>query len=75
LVSLQTIFGFKLFTTVIYHEQLSLIEELALRIDKGIVLATTLVTNLRLKKILLPSILVIEELCAEAITNANRKIY
>jgi len=73
-VELQTIFGFKLFASLIYQEQLLLLEELGLQTDKGIVLATTLVTNLRLQQVLLPSILVIEELCAKAITHANRRI-
>ena len=72
---LQIIFGFKLFSSLIYREQLLFSENLGLQTDKGIVLAMALVTNLRLKKILLPSVLIIEELCAEAITNANRQIY
>lgn len=74
-LELQTIFGFKLFASLIYQEQLLLLEELGLQTDKGIVLATMLVTNLRLQQVLLPSILVIEELCAEAITRANRRIH
>ena len=74
-IELQTVFGFKLFSSLIYDEQLLLLEELGLQTDKGIVLAMTLIANLRSQKILLPSILAIEELCAEAITNANRQIY
>ena len=74
-VELQSIFGFSLFTTTTYIEQLSLLENAALKTDKGIVLATILIGNLRAKKILLPSIAVIERLFIKAITNANRKIY
>ena len=73
-IELQTVFGFKLFSSSIYEEQL-LLEELGLQTDKGIMLAMTLIANLRSQKILLPSVLAIEELCAEAITNANRQIY
>lgn len=72
---LQTIFGFKSFTMTHYRERLALLEELAMQTDKGIVLATTLVESLRSQLILLPSAKVIERICAEAITKANRKIY
>lgn len=45
------------------------------RSDKGFVLATELVEGLRRQNILLPSPGVIERICAEAITRANRRIY
>ncbi len=73
-VELQAIFGFSLFTMITYSEQLQLVESNALQTDKAISLATNLVTNLRIKKILLPSIAVIERLCVKAIINANYKI-
>lgn len=74
-VELQAIFGFSLFTMSTYKEQLPLLETAALKTDKGISLANILVDNLRTKQILLPSLLVIERLCAGAITHANRRIY
>jgi TnpA family transposase len=74
-IELQTIFGFSLFTMATYAEQLQLVESNALQTDKAISLATNLVTNLRIKKILLPSIAVIERLCVKAIIDANYKIY
>jgi TnpA family transposase len=74
-IELQTLFGFSLFTMVTYSEQLELVESNALQTDKALFLATNLVTNLRIKKILLPSIAVIERLCVKAIINANYKIY
>src|SRR3546814_15716762 len=40
-----------------------------------IVLATELIEGLRQKSVLLPSPGVIERICAEAITRANRRIY
>ena len=43
--------------------------------DKGIVLAESLVADLRGRKILLPPAGVIERVCAEALTRANRRIY
>nr|WP_231993532.1 DUF4158 domain-containing protein [Pseudomonas syringae] len=50
-------------------------DELAWQSDKGFVLATELVEGLRRQNILLPSPGVIERICAEAITRANRRIY
>ncbi|CAM3546471.1 transposase (plasmid) [Xenorhabdus nematophila ATCC 19061] len=50
-------------------------EDLAWQTDKGSVLATALVGNLRRKHILLPAPGVIERICAEALTRANRRIY
>lgn len=74
-VELQKIFGFKQFTALIYQQQLVFLENLALQSDKGMLLATRLVENLRAQRILLPSLLVIEQLCSQVITRANRQIY
>lgn len=49
--------------------------DLSLQTDKGLILATTLVENLRQKSVLLPAINAIDSICAEAITSANRIIY
>ena len=46
-----------------------------LQTDKGIILATALMNNLRSQSILLPSINVIERICAEAVTRSERHIY
>jgi hypothetical protein len=73
-VELQTFFGFKQFFALAYQQHLTLLENLALQSDKGMVLAIRLVENLRAQRILLPSFLVIEQLCSEAITRANRQI-
>jgi hypothetical protein len=72
---LQILFGFKSFTMEIYGESLVFLDSLAMQTDKGIFLAATLVEHLRSKLILLPSVNVIERLCSEAITKANRQIY
>jgi TnpA family transposase len=76
LVELQTTFGFRPFTTLShYRAAVHSLAELAWQTDKGIVLATELVQNLRYRSVLLPSSDVIERVCAEAITRANRRIY
>ena len=76
LVELQTAFGFQPFTTLShYRAAVHSLDELAWQTDKGIVLATELVQQLRHKGVLLPSTDVIDRVCAEAITRANRRIH
>jgi hypothetical protein len=74
LVELQTVFGFKPFTMSHYRQAVHTLTELALQTDKGIVLASALVENLR-QSIILPAMNAIERASAEAITRANRRIY
>jgi TnpA family transposase len=75
LVELQTVFGFQPFTLRHYRPAVHSLRELAWQTDKGIVLAEALIDRLRRQSILLPTLPVIERLCAEAITQANRRIY
>jgi len=75
LLELQSIFGFQTFTTRHYRASIQSLDEHAMQTDKGIVLASELADGLRRKSILLPSPNVIERICAEAITRANRRIY
>jgi hypothetical protein len=69
------VFGFKPFTGGHYRSAVAQLADVALQTDKGIVLATTLVESLRNKAELLPALGVIERVCSEAITRANRRIY
>ena len=75
LLELQSVFDFKTFTMRHYRSAVHRLEELAWQTDKGILLASSLIQNLRNQLILLPSINVIERICAEAITRATRRIY
>jgi TnpA family transposase len=75
LVELQATFGFQPFAKQHYQPSLYSLEELALQTDKGIVLAKALVHRLQGQSVLLPSIHVIERICAQAITRAARSIY
>ena len=75
LAELQTIFGFQTFAMESYQSFVNSLADLAWQTDKGIVLASALVQSFRSQRILLPSINVIERICAEAITNASRRIY
>ena len=60
LVELQTVFGFKPFTMSHYRQAVHTLTELALQTDKGIVLASALVENLRRQSIILPAMNAIE---------------
>ena len=76
LLELQSLFGFQSFTTMShYRSAVHSLDELAWQTDKGIVLAASLVESLRQKSVLLPTLDVIERICAEALTQANRRIY
>ena len=75
LIELQTIFGFKLFTTSHYRQMVETLTDLALQIDKGIVLASALIENLHKQQIVLPPMDTIERAIAEAVTRANQRIY
>ena len=76
LLELQTVFGFQSFTTMNhYRSAVHSLDELAWQTDKGIVLATSLVESLRQKSVLLPTLDVIERICAETVTQANRRIH
>ena len=75
LTELQSVFGFQLFAGRHYRAAGHGLDDLAGQTDKGIVLATALVQSLRSQSILLPSINVIERICAEAVTRATRRIH
>ena len=49
--------------------------ELAMQTDKGVVLAAQAMETLRQRRIILPALPVIERVCAQALTRANRRIY
>lgn len=75
LAELQTIFGFQTFSMESYQSFVNSLEDFAWQTDKGIILASALVQSFRIQRILLPTINVIERICAEAITNASRRVY
>ena len=75
IAELKKVFGFKLFTLSDYRQSVNMMVDLSLQTDKGLILATTLVENLRQKSVILPAINAIDSICAEAITSANRIIY
>lgn len=75
LAELQSLFGFQAFGVRHCRAALQSLDDLARQTDKGIVLAAALVQSLRSQLVLLPSVRVIERICAEAVTRANRRIF
>ena len=76
LLELQSAYSFQSFTTLShYRTAVQSLDDLAWQTDKGIVLARELADGLRRKCILLPAVGVMERICAEAITRANRRIH
>jgi TnpA family transposase len=75
LLELLPILGLTQFSIEHYRSAVSNLEELSCQTDKAIILAESLIQYLRKRSILLPSIAVIERICAEAITRSNRRIY
>ncbi len=75
-LELQSAYGFQSFTTLShYRAAVHSLADLAWQTDKGIVLARDLADGLRRKSVLLPAVGVMERICAEAITRANRRIH
>jgi TnpA family transposase len=72
---LQTVYGFKPFTVGHYRPAIHRMTELAMQTDKGIVLARAMADELRRQAVLLPAMDVIERICAEGVTRANKRIY
>ena len=58
-----------------YRQAVHAATELAMQTDKGIVLAASVLDALRHQHIIIPALDVIERVCAEAITRANRRIH
>ncbi len=75
LLELRAYLGLMPFGLMHYMQAVQEATELALQTDKGIVLVASVLDALRLRQIILPGLDVIERICAQAITLANRRIY
>ncbi len=75
MLELLQILGLKQFSLEYYRFGLKSLQEVSCQTDKPIVLAESLLLFLRNRSVLIPSVTVIERICAEAITRSNRHIY
>lgn len=75
LLELQARLGVRPFTMADYRNAVAMLTDVALQTDKGVVLARTLIEDLRRRAILLPATNTIDRACAEAVVRANARIY
>ncbi len=75
LLELRAFLGMEQFGLTHYRQTVHATIELAMQTDKGIVLASNVLDSLRHRHIILPALDVVERVCGEAITQANRRIY
>ena len=75
LLELRAYLGMEPFGLPHYRQAVHTATELALQTDKGILLARDVLDSLRRRHVILPTLDVVERVCAEAITRANRRIY
>jgi hypothetical protein len=75
LVELQAWMQLSVFSAADFRRFVHQLTELAAQTDRGIVLAETLVEQMRQQRILLPSLDVIERICSEALIRGARQVY
>ena len=75
LLELRTYLDMESFGLAHYRQGVYAMTELALQTDKGVVLTSCILDSLRHHRIILLMLDVVERICAEAITRANRRIY
>lgn len=75
LLELRVYLGLTPFGLSHFRKTVNVLGDLALQTDKGVVLATQAVVVLRQQQIIIPAMDVIDRICAEVITRANRRIY
>jgi len=74
-LDIQSLYGFVPFGRAHVRATVDSLRDVAVESDHGIVVARVLVAKLRQQRILLPSLPVIDRLCAQAITQGERHIY
>jgi TnpA family transposase len=75
LLELRAYLGLAPFTLSHFRQTVLAVTDLALQTDKGLVLAGNALEVLRKRHVIIPTLDVIERVCAEAVTKANRRIY
>ena len=75
LLELRAYLGMTSFGLAHFRKMVQTTTELAMQTDKGAVLAAGVLGKLRHQRTIVPPLDVIERICAEAITRANKRIY
>ena len=74
-IELQSIFGYRPFTTAEYRGLRGWLTDLALQTNKASVLAEELIESLRRQRIIVPAVTMIDRLCAEALARGGKLLY
>jgi TnpA family transposase len=75
LLELRTYLDLKPFGLSNFRQSIQTLTDLAMQTDKGIVLAAEALDAFRKRRIIIPHLDVVDRVCSEAITRANRRIY
>jgi TnpA family transposase len=75
LLELRAYLGTVPFGLTHFRQMVHTTTELAMQTDKGVVLAAGVLDRLRQQHTIVPALDVVERICAEAITRANKRIY
>jgi TnpA family transposase len=75
LLELRNYLGLEVFKVGHHRQCIKASTELAMQTDKGVVLAEYIIDYLRKGSVIVPAVDVIERVCAEAITRADRRIH
>jgi TnpA family transposase len=75
LLELRAYLGMTSFGLTHFRKMVQTTTELAMQTDKGAVLAAGVIGRLRQQRTIVPALDVIERICAESITRANKHIY
>ena len=75
LLELRAYLGTVPFGLTYFRQMVHTTTELAMQTDKGVVLAAGVLDRLRQQRTIVPALDVVERICAEAITRANKRIY
>jgi TnpA family transposase len=75
LLELRAYLGLTPFGRADFRFLVQSLADLAMQTDKGMVLATHALAALRQRSVILPALSVIDRVCSEGITRANRRIY
>jgi len=74
-IELQSIFGYRPFTIAEYRRLRGWLTDLALQSNKAVALAEQLIESLRSQRIIVPSVTMIDRLCAEALARGGKLLY
>ena len=72
---IQSIYGYRMFNNQDYNYYFNYLMNISLQTDKGILIVQEFIKDIKKYKILQPSINTIENLCSEALMNAEKQIF